>query len=106
MQWVDLAGAIVCEVCATLCLRVAALGRRSLYAVVAVGYVLAFMFLSLSLRAGMSLAVGYGIWSAIGVALTAVASRFLFREPLTRVMLAGIALIMAGVLLVELGRGH
>ena len=52
---------------------------------------------------GLALGVAYGIWAAAGVALTAVASRFLFAEPLTRRMLAGIGLIVVGVLLVELG---
>ena len=50
--------------------------------------------------------IAYGIWSAGGVAVTAIASRFLFGEPLTRIMVAGIALIMAGVLFVELGSAH
>ena len=50
--------------------------------------------------------VAYGIWSAGGVAVTAIASRLLFGEPLTRTMVAGIVLIMAGVLLVELGSAH
>ena len=54
----------------------------------------------------MPLGVAYGIWSAGGVAVTAITSRFLFGEPLTHTMVAGIALIMAGVLLVELGSAH
>jgi small multidrug resistance pump len=37
------------------------------------------------------------------VALTAVLGRVLFKDPLTRTMLAGIGLIIVGVLLVELG---
>ena len=54
----------------------------------------------------MSLGVAYGIWSAAGVALTAVASRVLFKEPLTLVMILGLGLIMGGVLLIELGAAH
>ncbi|MDN5548166.1 MAG: QacE family quaternary ammonium compound efflux SMR transporter, partial [Rhodococcus sp. (in: high G+C Gram-positive bacteria)] len=46
------------------------------------------------------------IWTACGVALTAIASRILFREPLTKLMIVGIGLIAAGVLLIELGAGH
>ncbi len=59
-----------------------------------------------SLRLGMPLGIAYGIWAAAGVALTAVASRFLFGEPLTRKMLGGIGFIVVGVLLIELGAGH
>ena len=57
-------------------------------------------------QGGLALGVAYGIWSAGGVAVTAIASRLLFGEPLTRTMVAGIAFIMAGVLLVELGSAH
>ncbi|PQD97454.1 cation transporter [Mycolicibacterium parafortuitum] len=101
-----LVAAIVSEVSGTLALRVAARGRVSFYAVVLVGYVLAFTLLWGSLRHGMPLGVAYGIWAAAGVALTAVMSRVLFHEPLTRKMLGGVALIAVGVLLVELGANH
>ena len=51
----------------------------------------------------MSLGVAYGVWVAVGIVLTAVLSRILVREPLTPLMLAGMGLIVAGVMLVELG---
>lgn len=106
MQYLLLFGAIVAEVVGTLSLRVAANGRSGFYAVVALGYGLAFTMLLGSLRLGMPLGVAYGIWAAAGVALTAVASRYLFGEPLTRRMIGGIGLIMVGVMLIELGAGH
>ena len=43
------------------------------------------------------------IWSAIGVALIAVLARIIWKEPLTPRMILGLMLIMAGVVLVELG---
>lgn len=103
MAWLFLLGAIVSEVAATLSLRVAAYGQQRWYAVVTVGYLTAFTMLVFTLDAGLGLAAAYGIWTASGVAITAVASRVLFDEPLTLVMVAGIALIGGGVLLVELG---
>ena len=103
--WPALGGAIISEVSATLALR-QALNQPGFYVVVGIGYALAFILLSLTLRAGMPLGVAYGLWSAGGVAVTAMASRLLFGEPLTRTMVAGIVLIMAGVLLVELGSPH
>ncbi|CAA0082673.1 Multidrug resistance protein EbrA [Mycolicibacterium vanbaalenii] len=106
MQYLLLAGAIVSEVIATLTLRAAADGRPRLYAVVAIGYALAFTMLLGSLRQGMPLGIAYGVWAAAGVAITAVASRYLFNEPLTRRMLGGIGLIAVGVLLIEIGAGH
>ena len=103
MAWLFLSVSILTEVAGTLSLRMAARGRRRWYAAVAVGYLVAFTCLSLVLAEGMALGVAYGIWSASGVALTALACRVLFREPFTWVTAAGVALIAGGVLLIELG---
>lgn len=98
-----LLGAIAFEVIGTLSLRVAARGRSVFYLVVAVGYLAAFTCLLSALRQGLPLGVAYGIWAAAGVALTAIASKVLFGEPLTRRMLVGIGFIVVGVLCIELG---
>ena len=100
--WPALGGAIISEVSATLALR-QALNQPGFYVVVGSGYALAFILLSLTLRAGMPLGVAYGLWGALGVALTAVLSMLVFGEPITVLVALGIALIMAGVLLVEIG---
>jgi len=106
MAWAFLTGAILSEVGATLSLRASIGGRRTWYVAVTVGYVLAFVLLSLALGQGLALGVAYGIWAAAGVALAAVARRFFFGEPFTWIMAAGIALIMGGVLLAEVGAAH
>ncbi|AWB90956.1 DMT family transporter [Aeromicrobium chenweiae] len=106
MQWFLLGLAITVEVVATLSLKVATGGRPRWYAGVAAGYVTALVLLSLALDAGLGLGVAYGIWTATGVAATAILSRVLFKEPLTLLMTAGIGLIVAGVLLIELGASH
>lgn len=101
-----LAAAISCEVAATLALRVhAAQGRRSWLVAIVAGYAGSFALLGLVLGRGMAVGVAYGIWCAVGIAATAVAGHVLFGDPLTRRMLAGIALTMVGVLLVEIGAG-
>lgn len=101
--WALLIAAVLTEVTATLGLRVASSGRRRWYLVVVAGYLLAFTALSGALAQGVPLGVAYGIWTALGVALTAIASRVLFGEPLTRTMMLGLGLIIVGVLLVEIG---
>lgn len=101
-RWLLLGGAIALEVTASLSLK-AALEAPTLYVVVVLGYAGAFAGLGGALRAGMPLGVAYGIWGATGVALTAALSTALFGEPFTPLMGAGIALIIGGVLLVELG---
>lgn len=100
--------AIVAEVSATLALRVATDGRPRFYGIVVVGYLIAFVALTVALRQGIPLGVAYGIWAAAGVAATAIAAHFLFRERLTPPPrgLAGIGVIVVGVLLVELGAVH
>ena len=100
--WPALGGDIISEVSATLALR-QALNQPGFYVMVGIGYALAFILLSLTLKAGMPLGVAYGLWGALGVALTAVLSMFVFGEPITVLVALGIALIMAGVLLVEVG---
>lgn len=107
IAWVLLGGSIVTEVAATLSLRMASRGKnRWWWVAVAVGYVFAFALLSGTLSTGMSLGVAYGTWVAVGVALTAVLSHFLFKEPFTWLMGLGIALIIGGVLMIELGAAH
>lgn len=104
MMWFFLGLAILTEVAATMSLRASEGLKKKVWLVpIASGYVGAFTFLSLALAAGMPLGVGYGIWVACGVALTAVGSRMLFKEPLTPAMACGILLISAGVLVVEAG---
>ncbi|CAI7614547.1 unnamed protein product [Penicillium discolor] len=105
MVWLFLIGAIVFEVVGTLSLRMA-VDKKRWYVGVAVGYVLAFTMLSLALAGGMALGVAYGIWAASGVALTAILSKFLFKEPFTWLMGLGIVLIVGGVLCIELGAVH
>jgi small multidrug resistance pump len=103
VSWVYLIGAILTEVAGTLSLRVAAGGRRGWYAVVVGGYVVSFVLLAAALEEGLGIGVAYGIWTALGVASTAVLSKVLFGEPLTRTMVLGMALVVAGVALLELG---
>jgi small multidrug resistance pump len=64
------------------------------------------VLLSLTLRHGLGIGVAYGIWAALGVALSAIGSKMFFDEPLTGLMLVGLVLIIGGVLLVELGSTH
>lgn len=101
-KWLTLAAAIGSEVAATLALK-AALDRPAWYALVGAGYLAAFGFLAVCLRLGLRIGVAYGIWGAGGVAITAVLSAVIYGEPLTALMGLGIALIIAGVLTVELG---
>jgi small multidrug resistance pump len=102
-MWLTLAGAIVFELCGTLALRASDGFRKKIWIVpMVMGYLVSFTMLSITLSLGMPVGVAYGVWSAAGVALIAVIARALFKEPLTLLMAAGIGLIIAGVLTIEL----
>lgn len=104
MTWAWLAAAIVSEVAATLSLRASDGLRRRLWLIpVVVGYVAAFGFLSMALSAGMPIGVAYGVWTATGIVLVALSARAIWRDPITARMFLGMAVIIVGVLLVELG---
>ncbi|MDT5327165.1 MAG: small multidrug resistance pump [Mycobacterium sp.] len=102
-MWLALAGAILIEVIATLSLRASDGFRKRAWIVpVVIGYLASFYLLWISLSLGMPVGVAYGVWTACGVALVALIARFLFSEPLTWLMGLGIALIVAGVLTIEM----
>lgn len=102
-MWLTLAGAIVIEVLATLGMRASdGFRNRKWIAPVVMGYIASFALLSITLSLGMPVGIAYGVWSACGVALVAMVARVLFAEPLTPLMVAGIALIIGGVLTIEL----
>lgn len=104
MTWLLLAGAILAEVVATLSLRASEGLKKKWWAIpVAVFYVCAFGLLTVALAQGMPVGIAYGIWAACGVALTAIGARVFFKDALTKRMAAGVALVAAGVLIIELG---
>jgi small multidrug resistance pump len=108
MGYIFLSIAIVGEVIATSFLKLTS-GDKSVwwaYPIVGVGYVLAFTMLSLSLGKGIPLGIAYAIWAGVGVVLVAVISWLVFHEPLSLVQVLGMALVVAGVTMLELGGKH
>jgi small multidrug resistance pump len=104
-MWLTLLSAIAVEVFATLALRASdGLRQKAWIAPIVVGYLASFYLLWVTLGLGMPVGIAYGVWTACGVACVAVIARYLFKDPLTLKMMAGIALIVAGVLTIELAR--
>ena len=105
MGYVFLSFAIAVEVIGTLSLRASEGFSKPLFTVlVAVGYLLAFVFLSLALSHGLPLSVAYALWAAAGVAAVAILSVPIFGEGLSMLQVGGIALVVTGVVAIELGR--
>lgn len=101
-NWICLAVAIVSETVATTALKASAGFTRPLPVVLVVaGYGLAFYFLSLTLRT-IPLGVAYAVWSGVGIMLITAAGWLLYGQKLDAAALAGIALIVAGVLVMNL----
>ena len=108
MGYVFLALAIIGEVIATTFIKFT-IGDRQVwwaYPIVAVGYVFAFVMLSFTLSRGVPLGIAYALWAGIGVVLVAVISWLFFHESLTWMQIAGMVLVIAGVMLLELGARH
>jgi small multidrug resistance pump len=101
-KWAFLGGAIAAEVAGTLAMR-ASQDHPAWLILVAVGYFTAFFMLTRVLRAGMPVGVAYGIWGAMGTALIAGIAAMIFGDPFTAPIVGGIAMIIAGVLMVEFG---
>ncbi len=74
--------------------------------VVVVSYCLSFYLLSLTLKK-MEVGVVYAIWSAVGTALIATIGILWFNEPISVLKIGSLALIILGVIGLNLsGVGH
>ena len=96
-----LALAITFEVIATSSLKSSdGLTRLWPSTVSAIGYVITFYFLALTLRT-MPIGVAYAIWSGVGILLLAAIDWMWFRQALDLPAIIGIGLIIAGVVIVN-----
>jgi small multidrug resistance pump len=108
MGYLFLALAITGEVIATTFLKLTS-GEKAVwwaYPIVAAGYLFAFTMLAQTLSRGVPLGIAYAIWAGVGVVLVAIISWLVFHESLTLLQVAGMGLVVAGVVLLELGGRH
>jgi small multidrug resistance pump len=102
MNWIYLALAISCEVIATSALKATqGFTRWQPSALVVVGYLFAFYFLSLTLRT-TSVGVAYAIWSGVGIVLVSLIGWVFYQQSLDLAACFGICLIILGVLVIQL----
>lgn len=94
--------AIIGEVVATSALKAAAGFTKLVPSIlVVVGYGVAFYFLSLTLKT-IPIGIAYAVWSGVGIVLVSVFAYFYYGQSLDAPALAGMALILAGVLVINL----
>ena len=100
--WLTLALAIVAEVIGTSALK-ASEGFSRLWpsVVVVAGYGVAFYFLSLTLKQ-IPVGIAYAVWSGAGTVLITVIGVLAFRQKIDLAGVVGIALIVTGVLVLNL----
>ncbi|MEU8983283.1 multidrug efflux SMR transporter [Streptomyces sp. NPDC048309] len=106
MGYVLLAGAIAAEVAATTAMKYSA-GFSRLWPslVTLLGYVIAFTLLAQTLKT-VSVGTAYAIWAGVGTAVIAAIGMVFLGEGLNVAKAAGIALIIGGVVLLNLGGAH
>jgi small multidrug resistance pump len=98
--------AIVTEVAGTVALRYSdGFTKLAPSAIVVLGYGASFWLLALVLRE-LSIATTYAVWSAAGTALIAAVGVLAFGEPATALKLASLALIIIGVVGLNLAGSH
>ena len=102
MNYLWLAGAILSEVIATSSLKASNGFTRLLPSVLVVlGYGTAFYCLSQTLKT-IPVGVAYAIWSGLGTVLIALVGLVLYKQRLDAAAMAGMGLIIAGVLVMNL----
>lgn len=102
MSYLYLVIAIVAEVIATSALKSAeSFTRLWPSVVVIVGYATAFFCLSLTLRV-LPVGISYAIWSGVGIVLVTAIAWFYHGQRLDLPAMAGLALIIAGVAVINL----
>ena len=101
MHYLYLAIAIVAEVIGTSALKATeGFSRLAPSAVVVVSYGVSFYFLALALKT-IPVGVAYAIWSGVGIGLITLIGWIVFKQALDAAALAGIALIVAGVVVIQ-----
>jgi len=100
--WVFLVIAVVAEVIGTSFLKASAGFTKPLPSLMVVlGYGAAFYFLSLTLTT-IPVGIAYAVWSGVGVTLIAAIGWLFLGQKLDAAALAGMGLIVAGVVVLNL----
>ncbi len=102
MAYLYLSIAIVAEVIATSALKVSNQLTVLVPSILSfAGYGVAFYFLALALK-WIPVGVAYAVWAGVGIALITIFGAVLFKQMLDTPAIVGIALIIAGVAVLNL----
>jgi small multidrug resistance pump len=103
MAWFLLSIAIAAEITGTLLLK-ASNGLSRLWPSIGVliGYAMAFTLMATSLKK-LDVGITYAIWSSVGIIGAAVGGYFFFNQQLSKATIIGMAIIIFGVVIMNLG---
>lgn len=68
-----------------------------------IGYAASFTLLVISLK-GIPLSIAYSVWAGLGTVGTAIVGIFLFNEVLTLINISGLAIIIVGVVIMNMSK--
>ncbi|HEU4975674.1 MAG TPA: multidrug efflux SMR transporter [Baekduia sp.] len=105
LSWILLALAIASEVAGTLALRAAGDGRPAAIAVVVVGYLASFVLLAQVLKR-IEVSTAYAVWAGAGTALIGIIGVAALGEPASTLKVLSMALIIVGVVGLNLSGAH
>ena len=101
MHWVYLGLAIFAEIAGSAALKQSIGFTRPSFAFLSVAsFAVALFFLSLALRT-LPLGIAYAMWAGIGIVLISLIGVVVFRQTLDFAAIAGIGLIVAGVIVIN-----
>jgi small multidrug resistance pump len=103
MAYLFLLGAIISEVIATSLLK-GTDGFTRLWPTLAclAGYAVAYALLALSISRGMQVDIAYALWSALGTTLIVVIAVLFLGSPISVAKVAGVVLVVIGVVTLNL----
>ena len=99
--------AVVLEIIATSLLKASEQFTRLWPTVASIAsYAAAFVLLAKSIQRGMQVGVAYAVWSGLGTTVIVVIGALFLSEPVTALKVLGVALVIAGVVVLNLGGAH
>jgi small multidrug resistance pump len=106
MMYVTLAGAILAEVLGTTAMKYSdGFSRLWPSLATAAAYLVSFVLLAQTLKT-MSVGTAYAIWAGVGTATIAAIGMVFIGEAVTGLKILGLLLVIAGVVLLNLGGAH
>lgn len=103
--YIYLAIAIIAEVIATTSMKALDGFSRPLpLLLVVVGYSISFWMLSLVVKT-IPVGIAYAVWAGLGIVLVSIAAALIYQQKLDPPAILGMALIVAGVVVIQLFSG-